>query len=1076
MPFEIPNAADAFDPNQAEPDKVDIDILVEALGGNGVISGCFVDALTSAGIAVRVDPGIVAIDGAEVEIDGGDLALSPAESNPRFDLIVAVIDTGTGIQVVEGAASADPVFPALPANTVALAAVLVPADAVETIDAHIVDKRCFVRGPVASIAEGGTGAGDAPTALDNLGAYPASNPAGYTDNVGTVTSVDVGVPTGLEVSGGPVTTFGTITITLADGYSIPTITKQGEWDTAYSERNQWDGGATGLTAATGRASLGLVIGTDVQAYSAKLAAIAALAVTDGNIIVGDGTTFVAESGATARASLGLTIGTHVQAQDSDLSAIAGLSSTGLIVRTGSGTASARTITGTANEVTLSNGDGVSGNPTISLPAALTFTGKTITGGTFASPAAITGLPDPSNAQDAATKAYVDSVAAGLDVKGSVKCATTANITLSGEQTIDGVTTSASRVLVKNQSTTSQNGIYVSAAGAWSRATDLDNWSEVPGSFVFVEEGTTNGDTGWVCTANTGGTIGSTSMPWSQFAGAGTYSATGGITLTGTQFSLTDGGTTNAKLANMATNTIKARVTTGTGSPEDVAIAANQFLARSSSGQLGAKTLTDFGFSLIDDANAATARTTLGATTVGGNLFLLANPSAITFLRVNADNTVTARSAANFLTDIGAPSTTGSGASGTWGISISGNAATVTNGVYTTGSYANPAWITALAGSKLTGAYTAAGLTMATARLLGRTTASTGAAEEISIGSGLSLSGGVLSVNDGIYRKNRIVDGAFQFNSAEPATNADDTYANDTWYVLTQSNDIAVSALSDVEDGLPKMVRLTQSNMTAQRMGYAQIIEGNNCKDLRGKTVTFRVGRYRNSNPAAVRFAVLEWTGTEDAVTSDVVNDWTSSNYTPGNFFLGSNLTVSGVAAATPSAATLTTGPELTVTLGSSFNNLIVFVWTEGAAAQNSTLDLGKAQIELSSFATAFEWLPYTQVQNLCERYLPVFNSGGTASIFGFGGCNSTTRAVVQYLPKVKMRVPPTGITVSNGTHFTVSSAGVNTPCSSVSFNISQHPNILLINFDVASGLTAGRAAFSYANNASGKIIVTGCQL
>ena len=327
-----------------------------------------------------------------------------------------------------------------------------------------------------------------------------------------------------------------------------------------------------------------------------------------------------------------------------------------------------------------------------------------------------------------------------------------------------------------------------------------------------------------------------------------------------------------------------------------------------------------------------------------------------------------------------------------------------------------------------------------------------------------------------FRKNRLVDGAFQFNSAAPATNADDTYANDTWYVLTQSNPIAVSTLSDVEDGLPKMARLTQSNATGQRMGYAQIIEGNNCKDLRGQTVTFKIGRYRYSNAAAVRFAVLEWTGTEDSVTSDVVLDWTSTTYTANNFFLAANLTVSGVTSATPSAATLTTGPELTVTLGSSFNNLIVFVWTEGAAAQNSTLDLGKAQIEASSIATAFEWLPYTQVQQLCERYLPVFNSGGTASIFGFGGCNSATRALVAYFPKVKMRIAPTGITVSNGTHFSVSSAGVNTACTAVSVSSSQSVNVLLINFDVAAGLTAGNAAFSYSNNASGQIIVTGCQL
>jgi hypothetical protein len=147
---------------------------------------------------------------------------------------------------------------------------------------------------------------------------------------------------------------------------------------------------------------------------------------------------------------------------------------------------------------------------------------------------ITGLLNPTNAQDAATKAYVDSISQGLDAKGSCVVATTANIALTGAQTIDGWSVqTGDRVLVKNQTTQSENGIYTgNTIGAWARATDADTWTELVSAFTFVEQGPANADSGWLCTVDAAGTIGTTAVTWVQFSGAGQISAGNGLTKTG----------------------------------------------------------------------------------------------------------------------------------------------------------------------------------------------------------------------------------------------------------------------------------------------------------------------------------------------------------------------------------------------------------------------------------------------------------------------------------------------------------------------------------------------------------------
>jgi hypothetical protein len=267
---------------------------------------------------------------------------------------------------------------------------------------------------------------------------------------------------------------------------------------------------------------------------------------------------------------------------------------------------------------------------------------------------ITGLATPTLDTDAATKAYVDAARSGLDVKDSVRVATTTNITLSGTQTIDGVSVIAGdRVLVKDQTTASGNGIYVCAAGAWARAADAaDNAEVTSGMFTFVSEGTLNSDTGWVLTTNDVITLGTTSLAFSQFSGAGAVTAGAGMTKTGNTLDVATASASrivvNADNIDLASGVITTpgtyksvtidtygRATAGTnpttlagfgisdGQPLDATltalagttVAANKLIYATAADTFTTTDFSAFGRSLVDDADAAAGRTTLGLGTM-----------------------------------------------------------------------------------------------------------------------------------------------------------------------------------------------------------------------------------------------------------------------------------------------------------------------------------------------------------------------------------------------------------------------------------------------------------------------------
>jgi hypothetical protein len=152
---------------------------------------------------------------------------------------------------------------------------------------------------------------------------------------------------------------------------------------------------------------------------------------------------------------------------------------------------------------------------------------------------LTSVGTPTSDTDAATKAYVDATKAGLNVKDPVRVASTANVTISSAlengDAIDGVTlATGDRVLLKDQSTGAENGIYVVvSSGTAGRATDFDSTSEaVGGAFVWVNEGTANADTQWVVTTNDPITLGTTALTWTHYASATGVTAGNGLSKSG----------------------------------------------------------------------------------------------------------------------------------------------------------------------------------------------------------------------------------------------------------------------------------------------------------------------------------------------------------------------------------------------------------------------------------------------------------------------------------------------------------------------------------------------------------------
>lgn len=215
-------------------------------------------------------------------------------------------------------------------------------------------------------------------------------------------------------------------------------------------------------------------------------------------------------------------------------------------------------------------------------------------------------------------------------------------------------------------------------------------------------------------------------------------------------------------------------------------------------------------------------------------------------------------------------------------------------------------------------------------------------------------------------RNLLINPDFSVRQRAAGLYSDDAYAYaDRWYVLAQSGQVQ-STLTGSE-----MVYYNQTGVANKRVGIAQIVESKNCDDCGSQSITLsgQAKAYATSGAAILwRYAILATTAAADSVTSDVVNDWTSTNYTPGNFFIAGVTVIATGSVTLPASGAVTDFPAITGTAPAGLKNLIFVVWSDQAIAADDGIRPIYFQLEKGTAATAFSRRLYPLELAFCQRY------------------------------------------------------------------------------------------------------------